>query len=136
MIVFGIELKASEAVIVIVKYENSLFTVEKYEKVPLNSISQSDAQNFRDIFLSLIYEYSPIKLVINSRLKKGNYSGGAMTFIMEGILLTIESVKIVSISSQTLSAQIKSGKIQKGCIKSPKYTNKAYQLALSGASQC
>lgn len=136
MIVFGIELKASEAVIVIVEYENSLFTVEKYQKVPLNSINQSDARSFRDIFLSLIDEYSPIKLFINARPKKGGYAGGAMTFIMEGILLTIESVEIVSIFSQTLSAQIKSGKIQEGCTQSPKYTNKAYQLALSGALEC
>lgn len=136
VIVFGIELKASEAVIVIVEYENSLFTVKKYQKVPLNSINQSDARSFRDIFLSLIDEYSPIKLFINSRPKKGDYAGGAMTFIMEGILLTIESVEIVSIFSQTLSAQIKSGKIQAGCTQSPLYTNKAYQLALSGALEC
>lgn len=136
MIVFGIELKGSQAIIVIVEYEDNLFTVKKYQKVPLNSINQSDAKSFRDIFISLIDEYSPTKLFINLRNQRGDYAAGPMTFVMEGILLTIESVDILSISSQTLSAQIKSGKIQEECQNSPKYTKKAYQLALSGALEC
>lgn len=136
MIVFGVELKGSVAIIVIVECEESLCTVKKYQKIPLNSMTQPDARSFLDIFISLINEYSPISLFINSRPKKGGYAGGAMTFVMEGILLTIESVKIVSIPSQTLSAKIKSGKIQEKCNQSPQYTDKAYQLAQSGALQC
>lgn len=133
MIVFGVELKGSEARVVIAEKDtNGLCIGKDYKKIKINSPSQDDATSFRDLFVALIDQYSPSKLVLNVRQQKGEFAAGAMTFLMEGILLTLNQVEVVSFSVQTLSAKLKLGAIQPAFPSYPQYTEKAYQLASVG----
>lgn len=64
MIVFGVELKGSEARVVIAEKDtNGLCIGKEYKKILLNSTNQEDAQSFRDLFVVLIEQYSPPKLL-------------------------------------------------------------------------
>lgn len=133
MVVLGVELKGSEAIVVAVEKDtNGLCLGKDYKKIPLNSTNQEDAISFRDLFVALINQYAPSKLVLNTRAQKGEYAAGATTFLMEGILLTINQVDVVSVSGPTLRAKLKSGTIEFHFDKYPKYTAKAYQLASVG----
>lgn len=133
MIVFGVELKASEARVVIAEKDtNGLCIGKEYKKILLNSTNQEDAQSFRDLFVVLIEQYSPSKIVMNSRQQKGEYAAGAVTFVMEGILLTLNQVNVISVAGATVRAKLKSGVIQTHYDGYPKYTEKAFQLACVG----
>ncbi|MDM1323956.1 DUF3010 family protein [Acinetobacter pseudolwoffii] len=133
MFVFGVELKASNAIVVVVEKTNDGECMGKeYKKIPLNSTNQEDAQSFRDLFVALIDQYSPSKIVINSRQQKGEYAAGAVTFVMEGILLTLNQANVTSVAGATVRAKLKSGVIQTHCDGYPKYTEKAFQLANVG----
>ena len=133
MIVFGVELKGSEAIVVVVEKDSNDASVGvEYKRIPLNSTNQEDAISFRDLFVTLINQYAPLKLVLNTRTQKGEYAAGAVTFLMEGILLTISQVEVVSVASPTLRTKLKSGAIESHVDKYPKYTEKAYQLASVG----
>ena len=86
MIVFGVELKASDAnVVVVEKDSEGKYLGKEYKKIPLISTKQEDVKSFRDLFAALIDQYSPSKLVINTRQQKGEYAAGAVTFVMEGV---------------------------------------------------
>ncbi|MFW1746076.1 DUF3010 family protein [Acinetobacter guillouiae] len=133
MTVFGVELKGSEAIIVVVEKEiDGQCLGKEYKKIPLISTKQEDAQSFRDLFVALINQYSPSNIVINTRQQKGEYAAGAVTFIMEGILLTLDQVSVTSVAGATVRAKLSSGAIQTHFDKYPKYTEKAYQLASIG----
>ncbi|WP_347473272.1 DUF3010 family protein [Acinetobacter thermotolerans] len=133
MVVFGIELKGSEAIVVIVEKANDGQCIGKeYKKISLNSTNQDDAQSFRDLFVALIDQYSPSKIVINTRQQKGEYAAGAVTFVMEGILLTLNQVNVISVAGATIRAKLKSGAIRTQLDGYPKYTEKAFQLASFG----
>lgn len=133
MIVFGVELKASTANVVVVETDSECECIGKeYKKIPLNSTNQEDARSFRDLFVALINQYSPSKIVINTRQQKGEYAAGAVTFVMEGILLTLDQVAIVSIAGATVRAKLNLGVIQTSFDNYPKYTEKAFQLASFG----
>jgi len=133
MIVFGVELKASDAnVVVVEKDSEGKYLGKEYKKIPLVSIKQEDVKSFRDLFTALIDQYSPSKLVINTRNQKGEYAAGAVTFVMEGVLLTLDQVSVISIAGATVRAKLNSGVIQTNFDNYPKYTKKAFQLACIG----
>lgn len=133
MVVLGIELKASDAIVVVIEKSNDGQCIGKeYKKISLNSTNQEDAQSFRDLFVALIEQYSPSKIVMNSRQQKGDYAAGAVTFVMEGILLTLNQVNVTSVAGATVRAKLKSGVIQTHYDGYPKYTEKAFQLACVG----
>lgn len=133
MIVFGVELKGSEAIVVVVEKDTTGMSVGvEYKRISLNSTNQEDAISFRDLFIALINQYAPVKLVLNTRMQKGEYAAGAVTFLMEGILLTISQVEVLSVAAPTLKAKLKSGAIESHFDEYPKYTEKAYQLASVG----
>lgn len=133
MVVFGIELKGSDAIVVVVEKANDGQCIGKeYKKISLNSTNQDDAQSFRDLFVALIDQYSPSKIVINTRQQKGEYAAGAVTFVMEGILLTLNQVDVISVAGASIRAKLKSGAIQTQLDGYPKYTEKAFQLASLG----
>lgn len=133
VIVFGIELKGSDAILVVVEKGNNDQCIGKeFKKIRLNSTNQDDVQSFRDLFVALIEQYSPSKIVINTRQQKGEYAGGAVTFVMEGILLTLNQTNVTSVASPTLKAKLKANSIQNNFTGYPKYAEKAYQLASVG----
>lgn len=133
MIVFGVELKASDAnVVVVEKDSEGKYLGKEYKKIPLISTKQEDVKSFRDLFAALIDQYSPSKLVINTRQQKGEYAAGAVTFVMEGVLLTLDQVSVISIAGATVRAKLNSGIIQTNFDNYPKYTEKAFQLASIG----
>lgn len=133
MKILGVELAASEAKVVILdKSETGGIQAEGYYKIPLAGLTQSAARSFKDAFIGLIQAHDPQKLVLNSRGKSGNFASGAMTFAMEGILLTIDDVEIVSVAPQTLKSKIQKNLIASEYIGYPKYTAKAFQLASVG----
>ncbi|OTG90365.1 DUF3010 family protein [Acinetobacter sp. ANC 3813] len=133
MVVFGVELKGSDAIVVVVEKNNDGECMGKeYKIVSLNSTNQEDAQSFRDLFVALIDQYSPSKTVINTRQQRGEYAAGAVTFVMEGILLTLQQTNVMSIANPTLKAKLKAKSIQSNFTGYPKYAEKAYQLASVG----
>lgn len=132
MVVFGIELKASDAIVVVVEKTDGQCIGKEYKKIKLNSTNQEDAQSFRDLFVALIEQYSPSKIVMNLRQQKGDYAAGAVTFVMEGILLTLNQTKVISVAGATIRAKLKSGLIQTDYDGYPRYTEKAFQLANVG----
>jgi hypothetical protein len=103
MKICGIDLKASNMILVVL--ENGKFLDLKIKKVALeNDENQNDIRSFCNDFLVFLEENSIGKIVIKKRAKKGNFSGGAVTFKMEGLIQLNPLCDVELVSSQTISS--------------------------------
>ena len=111
----GIELKSSEARIVSIQVDESgdyNIIASKTKKIKLTDPkSQEGAQLFRDEFNTFFQENGFQKIGIKERMKKGKFAGGADSFKMEGIILTldypIELLHTATVKSRTKSKTLK-----------------------------
>lgn len=123
MNICGIELKANNAVLVILK--NSEYIDTKIKKIILeDDEKQEDIRKFCNEFLDFLQKNEIEKIFIKKRAKKGNFSGGAVTFKIEGLIQLNPFCSVELISTQTVSTFEKKNQIQ-----FPKELNKYQEQA-------
>ncbi|MGL1931937.1 MAG: DUF3010 family protein [Desulfotalea sp.] len=135
MVISGILLKANEARIVTLTGSRKTHSLlaPKFNKLllPKNPL-QEDVAVFVQAFKAYCIDNSVDGIVINRRVTRGQAAGGAGTFLIEGVLLSISSVPIEFIHSATIRATEKRENELK--TKKPQTVDlaKAYDLAFEG----
>ena len=123
MNICGIELKANNARLVVLK--NNEYIDTKIKKIILeDDEKQEDIRKFCNEFLDFLQKNEIEKIFIKKRAKKGNFSGGAVTFKMEGLIQLNPLCSVELISTQTVSTFEKKNQIQ-----FPKELNKYQEQA-------
>ncbi len=110
MTICGIEMSASEAILVLVSGTKSNFSHREVEprKLKLSDDTNPDkVKAFRDSFFAFFRENKVDLVVIKKRGKKGNYAGGPIGFKLEGIAQLYDNCPVSLIAPQTISASLK-----------------------------
>jgi hypothetical protein len=111
MNICGIELKANNVILVVLK--NNEYIDTKIKKIVLeDDEKQEDIRKFCNEFLDFLQKNEIEKIFIKKRAKKGNFSGGAVTFKMEGLIQLNPLCSVELISTQTVSSFEKKNQIQ------------------------
>lgn len=136
MKILGIELKASEAILIMVEVEseNVILSELKPKKLKLNSDQTSDVKTFVQTFNAVIQGNGIDKIAIKSRNKKGDRAGGAVGFKIEGIIQAVSEVQVNLIAPQTIASVIRNNKVFVPDSLS-KYQETAYEVAFATAKQ-
>lgn len=124
MVICGIELKASEAIIALIDVATDTITFRDIEpkRIKLaDDESKESIRAFYDTFSSFLKSNDIDAIAIKKRAKKGNFSGGAVSFKIEGLIQLGSKVRVELIAPQAVSAYVKNNPI-----KSPE-TLKQYQ---------
>lgn len=109
MVICGVELTGSDAVICILAHDRGQFSLpdNKVRKLSLRKDhGRTDLLQFQKDFDALLTEYGVTRVVIRERMQKGKFAGGAISFKLEATIQLIDrpdlDVRLVS------PAQIKS----------------------------
>jgi diketogulonate reductase-like aldo/keto reductase len=127
MNVCGIELKASQAILVAMNsdtqevFATTKIALEKDEQ-------QEEIRQFCNAFLHFLETHNIELIGIKKRAKKGTFSGGAVTFKMEGLIQLNPLCEAHLITAQSLSTLAKSTSISTFGVK--KYQETACLTAL------
>ena len=118
-----IELKANNVILVVL--EDAKYIDTKIKKIIIeDDEKQEDIRKFCNEFLDFLQKNEIEKIFIKKRAKKGNFSGGAVTFKMEGLIQLNPLCSVELISTQTVSTFEKKNQIQ-----FPKELNKYQEQA-------
>jgi len=102
MNICGIELKANNMILVVLN--NNKYIDTKIKKITLeDDEKQEDIRKFCNEFLDFLEKNRVEKVFIKKRAKKGSFSGGAVTFKMEGLIQLNPKSSVELISVQTIS---------------------------------
>ena len=111
MNICGIELKANNALLVVLK--NNEYIDTKIKKIILeDDEKQEDIRKFCNEFLDFLQKNEIEKVFIKKRAKKGAFSGGAVTFKLEGLIQLNPLCSVDLISSQSISTFEKKNQIE------------------------
>ncbi|WP_072679371.1 DUF3010 family protein [Arcobacter sp. LA11] len=129
MKICGIELKSNNVILVLV--DDKEFIDLKIKKLVLeDDENQEEIRKFCNEFLLFLEQNQVEKIVIKKRAKKGNFSGGAVTFKIEGLIQLNPLCEVDLVSPQSISSFEK-----KNIIEFPsslkKYQEQAYLTAYS-----
>ena len=128
MNICGIELKANNVILVVLK--NNEYIDIKIKKIVLeDDEKQEDIRKFCNEFLDFLQKNEIEKVFIKKRAKKGAFSGGAVTFKIEGLIQLNPLCSVDLISSQSISTFEKKNQIEFPK-ELKKYQEQAYLTAL------
>ena len=128
MNICGIELKANNVILVVLK--NNEYIDIKIKKLILeDDEKQEDIRKFCNEFLDFLQKNEIEKVFIKKRVKKGAFSGGAVTFKLEGLIQLNPLCSVDLISSQSISTFEKKNEIEFPK-ELKKYQEQAYLTAL------
>ena len=128
MNICGIELKANNVILVVLK--NNEYIDIKIKKIVLeDDEKQEDIRKFCNEFLDFLQKNEIEKVFIKKRAKKGTFSGGAVTFKLEGLIQLNPLCSVELISTQTVSTFEKKNQIEFPK-ELKKYQEQAYLTAL------
>jgi len=130
MKVCGIELKASEARVVVLEGD-----VENYEIVHTDvtkfkladSKDQKEVQRFRGELLEYFSWIDCEKIGIKERMSKGRFAGGALSFKIEGMIQTAD-YPVVLVHGMSMKSKLKDLVFDIEHL--PKYQAEAFKVAL------
>lgn len=111
----GIELKSSEAILVVFEYENSdvEFVDIEPRKIKLGDDESTElVKSFYDSVVNFIRDNHIDTVVIKKRAKKGNMAGGAISFKMEALIQLNGVAEVEFVSGQGISAAHKKNPFQ------------------------
>ena len=123
MNICGIELKANNVILVVLK-DNEYIDIKIKKLILEDDEKQEDIRKFCNEFLDFLQKNEIEKIFKKKRAKKGNFSGGAVTFKMEGLIQLNPLCSVELISTQTVSTFEKKNQIQ-----FPKELNKYQEQA-------
>jgi len=134
-VVSGVFLKGNEARIITLSGNRSSHSAvaSKFHKLQLSkNPSLDDVEIFKQALTSYYLDNSINKIILNRRATSGLGTGGAMSFIMEGIILAISNIPIEFSHPATVKAtdrkEFKNKTIKPNTIA----LGKAYDLAYEG----
>lgn len=128
MNICGIELKANNVILVVLKDGKYLDT--KIKKLILeDDEKQDDIRKFCNEFLDFLEKNKIEKIYVKKRAKKGTFTGGAVTFKIEGLIQLNPLCSVDLISSQSVSTFEKKNQIEFPK-ELKKYQEQAYVTAL------
>ena len=128
MNICGIELKANNIILVVLNNNN--YTETKIKKLIIeDDEKQEDIRKFCNEFLDFLQKNEIEKVYIKKRAKKGTFSGGAVTFKIEGLIQLNPLCSVDLISSQSISTFEKKNQIEFPK-ELKKYQEQAYLTAL------
>jgi len=137
MVISGIYLKANEARIVTLSgSKNShVLVAPKFNKLALpKNPSQDDVEVFLQAFKAYCADNSVDKVIINRRATGGQGVGGAGTFLIEGVLLSISPVPVEFVHPATVRATDKRDVDKKTEKPATVDLGKAYDFGYEGLS--
>ena len=110
MIICGIEIKGSEAIIAVASLNQQTLS-----HVPLNTkkITLDDDDEAANVKVfaaqvrAFVLENGIERIAIKKRSKKGEFAGGPTTFKIEGVFQLLEGCEVTLLSPQTINAQSK-----------------------------
>ena len=133
MIICGIEMSGSEAVLVLINGTLQNFSHHEVEPRKLKLSDDNDPDEvkaFRDSLFAFFRENNVNLVAIKKRGKKGDYAGGPIGFKLEGITQLYDNCPVILVAPQTISAAVK--KNSPFTLKSlRKYQHTAFQTAFS-----
>ena len=110
MNICGIELKANNVILAVLN--NVEYVDIKIKKITLeDDEKQENIQKFCNEFLDFLQKNQIEKIFIKKRSKKGAFSGGAVTFKIEGLIQLNPLCSVDLISSQSINAFEKKNEI-------------------------
>ena len=128
MNICGIELKANNVILVVLK--NNEYIDIKIKKLILeDDEKQEEIRKFCNEFLDFLEKNKIEKVFIKKRAKKGTFSGGAVTFKLEGLIQLNPLCSVDLISTQTIGSFEKKNQIEFPK-ELKKYQEQAYLTAL------
>ena len=110
MRVCGVELKGSDAIVVVIDMSSDQLNIVDtgVNKITLgNSEKASDVQALYNTFHSFIRNYNIERVVIKKRSIKGQFAGGAVSFKIEGLIQLSNDADVILIPAPTIAAQKK-----------------------------
>ena len=128
MNICGIELKANNVILLVL--EDGKYIDIKIKKLIIeDDEKQEDIRKFCNEFLDFLQTNQIEKVFIKKRAKKGAFSGGAVTFKLEGLIQLNPLCSVDLISSQSISTFEKKNQIEFPK-ELKKYQEQAYLTAL------
>ena len=97
MIVCGVELTGSDAVVCLLNMDRGQFNLPecKVRKLSLpKNHSREDLKRFQAAFAELMVQYGVTSVAIKERMPKGKFAGGAISFKMEAAIQLITDVEL------------------------------------------
>ncbi len=111
MNICGIELKANNVILVVLK-DNEYIDIKIKKLILEDDEKQEDIRKFCNEFLDFLQKNEIKKVFIKKRAKKGAFSGGAVTFKLEGLIQLNPFCSVDLISSQSISTFEKKNQIE------------------------
>ncbi len=131
MIVCGIEMKASEARLVLLngsKTSYALIDVRPRKLVLADDERPAEVRAFRDALYAFFRENRVEAVAIKKRGSRGEFAGGPVGFKLEGIAQLYSDCNIVLCAPQTISAALRNHPTTiPDCL--PKYQHVAFETA-------
>ncbi|MCR8913387.1 DUF3010 family protein [Marinobacter panjinensis] len=93
MIVCGVELTGSDAVVCLLKLDRGQFSLPecRVRKLSLNrNHTRDDLKQFQVAFAELMAEHGVTSVAIKERMPKGKFAGGAISFKLEAAIQLID----------------------------------------------
>ena len=129
MNICGIELKANNVILLVL--EDGKYVDIKIKKLIIeDDEKQEDIRKFCNEFLDFLEKNKIEKVFIKKRAKKGTFSGGAVTFKLEGLIQLNPLCSVDLISTQTIGSFEKKNQVEFPK-ELKKYQEQAYLTALS-----
>ncbi len=97
MIVCGVELTGSDAVVCLLNLDRGQFSLPecKVRKLSLNKHhGREDLKQFQTAFAELMAEYQVSSVTIKERMPKGKFAGGAISFKLEAAIQLIDGSEL------------------------------------------
>ena len=110
MRICGIDLKSSDAIVVVIDGTKDDFQIidTGVQKITLEDTNNSSSiKVFSDVFQKFIKIHSIDKIAVKKRQTKGKFAGGAISFKMEGIIQLSMDATIDLLASTSVSKVIK-----------------------------
>lgn len=109
MIICGVELTGSDAVISLLGLERGQFNVPecRVRKLTLKKgYLREDLRQFQFAFLKLMQDYHVGKVVIKERLTKGKFAGGAVSFKLESAIQLTAEIDVEMLSPAVIKSTL------------------------------
>jgi hypothetical protein len=128
MNICGIELKANNVILVV--SEDGKYIDTKIKKLTIeDDEKQEDIRKFCNEFLDFLQKNEIEKVFIKKRAKKGTFSGGAVTFKLEGLIQLNPLCSVDLVSAQSIATFEKKNQVEFPK-ELKKYQEQAYLTAL------
>jgi hypothetical protein len=127
----GIELKGTDAVVVLIEGTKENFTVHDVKPARFSipdDENQDEVKAFRDAIHSFLRTNGVELIAVKKRAKKGDFSGGPVSFKLEGIIQLYDGCGVKLIAAPTIKAALR-----KKPVTPPDFLNKYQHEAFCAA---